>query len=874
MAEDKKIILQLEIDAQKGIENLIDTKDRIAKLKEEQKALNTSTLEGRKTWEAYNAQIKNLTKEQRSLENAVSQTASAMEFEAGSIAANRAELSKLTAEYKNLANPTEEQTKKIKELSDRLKEQESAIGNNSRNVGNYREEIEKALGSQNIFVSGISKGKEGFERFTTGVKGATLGFKGLGGAIAASGLGALLLILGSIVSYFKNTNEGSKIFAQIMAGLKATVGILTDSLSSLGKSLVGLFTEPTKSLKQFAQDLKDFIIGRFELLMSGVKGIGTAFKQLFAGQFSEAAKTAGKSLLDIQRATNPVAIAFELLGGKIKDAFNNIKDGALLAAELEKRMQNLIVAERNLSIETARRRGEVERLEKVADDTAAKSEDRVKSLQKSIDIQNKLTEDEVRLAEKRLDIIKQQNAITDSSEEDLQKEADALIKVIELRNQQAVKVQDLNNKMNALLLSIQAERDAVSKKAQEEIQKLFDAEFQLEVSRLENKKRLADLELKQFNEKTNKQREIELSIYGKTQEDIQRINDRYNKIIAENNNKTVREQLEIELELQRMQQDKLLENEELLDAERVRIVEEGRVRRLEIEADYNAKIIEENRKTADAVIKTWDEKFKDFFQNLFNGFSKFSQTINQAASVASQAVSVKLESDLSKNEKARQQDLKRFGKTQAERDRINKKYDDIAEKRRKQAAKDDATIKQIQAVINTATGVTQALAQSGPAGILTGALVAAAGALEVAAIQQNKMKLADGGLIKIGGKSHMEGGTTFRGTDGTVFEAEKDEVLAVVNKRDSAKLAYLSKINSVHGNPFFSNNRPSFKRNYFADGGMVARYSANNVMNESQNRNATIEAVQKQPDIVVRVSDINSAQNRVVLVKDRANVTK
>jgi hypothetical protein len=839
MADEREIILKLQIDADKSITNLLAVKDRIAKLKDEQKALNTSTVEGRKTYEAYQGQIKALTKEQNSLQNAVSQTAGAMEFEAGSIAANRAELSKLTAEYKNLANPTKEQTKAIKDLSDTLKEQEAAIGNTSRNVGNYREEINEALKSNGLYANSLGAVQGGLGTLQKGISGAKLGFTGLRGAIIASGLGALAILLLSIFSYFKNTNEGSKLLAQGMAGLKAVTGVLVDLFSGLGKTLVGLFENPTQSLKDFAKNLKEFVIDRLNILLGGVKGIGTAFKQLFAGEFTEAAKTAGKAFVDINRAVNPLAIAVDLLGDTFTDAFNKAKEGATAAIRLEAMMQKLITAERSLTIETARRRGEVERLEKVADDTAAKSEDRVKSLRESIAIQNKLTEDEVRLAERRLSIIQQQNAITDSSEDDLQKEADALVKVIELRNQQAVKVQDLNNKMNALILSINAEAEARAK-----AERL--ANESLELQRLNNQIRLNELELQTARREGLIDREIEL----------------------------LQNQKRLELEILEATTQAELQNQELLEADKIRIIETAEVTRQEIEAKYAEQRKKNVEKDAAVIVQTYDEKFREFFTRLAEQFTGFANVINQALSVASQAISVKLESDIQKNDKQREDELKKFGRTQAQRDKINERFDKIEERRRSQAAKDDAFVKQIQAAINTATGVTQALAQGGVAGIVTGALVAAAGALQITAIEQSKTKLAKGGLIPIGGNLHSNGGTTFRGTDGTVFEAERGEVLAVVNRHDAPKLGYLSAINSVHGTPFYGSNRPPMKRNHFADGGLVARNNSQDAVLNANQRSYVIEAMKAMPPIITKISDINNVAGIVNEVRVRADVTR
>ena len=69
----------------------------------------------------------------------------------GSLQAQRAELSRLTAEYTKLSEEERTQTdagkemqQQIKSLSDSLKEQEKAIGDTRRNVGNYTDSIIEA----------------------------------------------------------------------------------------------------------------------------------------------------------------------------------------------------------------------------------------------------------------------------------------------------------------------------------------------------------------------------------------------------------------------------------------------------------------------------------------------------------------------------------------------------------------------------------------------------------------------------------------------------------------------------------------------------------------------------------------------------------
>lgn len=159
----------------------------------------------------------------------------------------------------------------------------------------------------------------------------------------------------------------------------------------------------------------------------------------------------------------------------------------------------------------------------------------------------------------------------------------------------------------------------------------------------------------------------------------------------------------------------------------------------------------------------------------------------------------------------------------------------------------------------------------GPAGIpITAAQIAAAnvraaisiGTIAAQALQVfNPPKAAKGGIF--GGKPHNAGGTKGYFDDGTIIEVEKDELFAVVNKRDTEILGRLSAINSIHGKPFFGRSS-----DYLADGGFAARTATNNIIN-SFSMDGLIRAISAQK-IFVRVTDINSAQGQHALVTDRA----
>lgn len=238
MEDDRSIILSLELNNAQALTSIVSLKERIAALKTEQKALNTETSEGKKQYAAYQAQITNLTKEQRSLENSLQATTGTMNFQKGSIAANRAELSKLTAEYKNLAAPTKAQTDKILTLTNTLKGQEEAIGSANRNVGNYTQSILKAGLGNTQFGSALQGASEGFKGLKTGIDGASTGFGGLKTAIAATGIGALLLLFVGLAKAFAGTEEGGEKLEQMFAGVKAVISELVGRVAALANAMI------------------------------------------------------------------------------------------------------------------------------------------------------------------------------------------------------------------------------------------------------------------------------------------------------------------------------------------------------------------------------------------------------------------------------------------------------------------------------------------------------------------------------------------------------------------------------------------------------------------------------------------------------------
>ncbi len=865
--ETKKIILQLQIDQAKSLGDIVTLKDRVAKLKEEQKALNLSTIEGKKANEAYNAQIKALTKEQRSLELAVEKTAAGFEFETGSIAANRAELSKLTAEYKNLANPTQAQTDKIKNLSDRLKDQEAAIGNTSRNVGNYKEALTGISAQLGVFGPQLQQLTIGFNGVSKGLQIAGNGFKTLKGAIITTGIGVLLIAFTSLIQYFQRTDDGATKLEGIFGALGAITSEVAGFVAELGGRLIDIATG-AGSLEEALGDLGEFLINNVANRFKAVTVAGEAFFKLLTGDAKGALKTGTDAAIQfatgIEGGTDKIGAFADQMAAAAKQAF----DYAI-------KLDAINDTQRELDNVNRKSKQIVDQLIISAKNKTKTDQDRISILLKANAIEEQSVLKQQALDKARLALIKERNerekaAINQKLQRDIL-EANSEEKKIKLR-QKALSISDDLAQEQADLEGKIIDGETAFINLKEKNQNKISA---LEESIAADRQKAYDLYVKQLKEVND----LEISLANQRQARvISNLDYELSKTDLNSQQRMILLRLRADEEIALQKE---ITDEKLAELTKRSIEEGANLQAIELEKtaiieQAKQDILNIERKTADEIKAIAEKETKDKaaeLQKQKDDRTKQAQQINsivqQSLNIASQINQVSLNADLARNERARKQAIQNAKGDKVQIDAINKKYDAINKDRNNKALKDDLTIKEISAIANTATGFTQALAQSGPIGIITGALVLAAGALQIEEIESQKAKLAKGGLLS--GPSHNDGGITGTGRFGNI-EVEGGEF--VVNKRATREnLPLLYHINNFKG------NRPPMRSGKMANGGMLdggfaARRSQDAALSDVNIRNIVQDTVRNMPPSIVLVSDIENGVNRVNKVKERANVTK
>lgn len=240
-------------------------------------------------------------------------------------------------------------TQYIKDHSDELVRQKMT-------VGDYKEQVKLAIGelknggmtfkSLGIVSSQFAKMlngdlKAGWTAVTQGGNAFVGVLRLVKTAIAATGIGALIVLLGSLIAVFTKTQKGVELFGKAMASVGAFVDVIIDRLSLLGDAVV----------------------------------------KIFSGDFVGAANTAKQAMTGIG---------------------DEISRETKLAWELKAALIDLEKQETMLNMKRSAGRAVIEEQKRIADDTTKSLNERIAASQNAFDLEMSLGREAVEIGKKKL----------------------------------------------------------------------------------------------------------------------------------------------------------------------------------------------------------------------------------------------------------------------------------------------------------------------------------------------------------------------------------------------------------------------------------------------------------------------------------------
>ena len=272
------------------------------------------------------------------------------------------------------------------------------------------EKTKKAGEEATIF--GDLKGK--FSGMLAPIKKVITSMKTLKGAIASTGIGLLVVALGTLVAYFKNSEEGSKKLAIAMETLSLLTGQLTDFAASLGEKLVNAFKNPKQALLDFGKLLVNQIVERVKSALEVVGFLGKALMKVFTGDFKgakEAVVEAGKEMVDVLTGVDDSAVKIAETSVKVfKTVKKAVEEATVTATKLVDAQRAIRDQQQKLIVENAELNQELERQRKIAEDTTLTYDERAEALEKVGETQIKLAQNVAAQAKAEEDLLKLQIA--------------------------------------------------------------------------------------------------------------------------------------------------------------------------------------------------------------------------------------------------------------------------------------------------------------------------------------------------------------------------------------------------------------------------------------------------------------------------------
>lgn len=285
---------------------------------------------------------------------------------------------------------------------------EQSIKKVAKSTEDLNAEAKDAIGNFSVMGVSVNGVKSAFGKVIPMAKAM---FTTIKAGLISTGIGALVVAVGSLVAYFTQTKKGAEILSVAFKGVGAAISVITDRISAIGGAIIKVFKGDFKGA---AEDAKN-----------AVTGLGD----------------------EIRKET---VAAIEL--GK---AFNALRD-----------------SNRELNVETAARRSEIEALKLIAEDVTKSEQERLSAAEEAFKIENDLLAKRVANAEEALRIKREENALGESMAEDLDAEAQLEIDLFNIKQESITKQIELNNKING----IKREAEAKEKAAADEAIKLAEEE--------------------------------------------------------------------------------------------------------------------------------------------------------------------------------------------------------------------------------------------------------------------------------------------------------------------------------------------------------------------------------------------------------------
>ena len=246
------------------------------------------------------------------------------------------------------------ETKGAKEAAKEMTAVEKATDKANDAAEEYEDTLGDLAKETEVFGVSINGISSAFKGSVKAVKGSITSLKAFKVALIATGVGAFVVVLGTLATAFASTSQGMALVEDVSSILANTWAVVIKRVGLLAKGLTQFFSRDFK--------------GAFDTLGEAVSGFGT-----------------------------------------------ELAEAAAQGSELAQRERDLVKEKNALLVSQAAEIANLEKLRNFSDDVTKSLEDRIEATQKAREIIAKQSADNVAIAEKELQLFKDSNDLTNLS---------------------------------------------------------------------------------------------------------------------------------------------------------------------------------------------------------------------------------------------------------------------------------------------------------------------------------------------------------------------------------------------------------------------------------------------------------------------------
>ena len=341
-------------------------------------------------------------------------------------------------------------------------------------------EVDKKLDDSAKKTSKVGKGLRAAGRL------GAAGFKALGTAIAATGIGALVGILAGLAAKMAENKKIAEAFEVVVSAVGAAFNILVQRIEPFAGAVVDAFSNPVESIKKLGDAIKENIQNRIDGVLNFIPKFGEAWELLMDGKWKAASKVAadavGQVAFGVTDISDKIGEAAEAVTEFAADYQEEVTKAVAASTGLTKEQQALRDQQRELNVEYAEARAEIEQLKQQRDDERLSIEERIAAAERAAELDQQFMQERMEIANAEVALIQREIALQGDSIERQDRLAEARIAAAEAAESSAAVQTELMTSiygLNQEAIAIEEERIAKEQEAAEERKRLLEEEAKL-----------------------------------------------------------------------------------------------------------------------------------------------------------------------------------------------------------------------------------------------------------------------------------------------------------------------------------------------------------------------------------------------------------